>query len=374
MGMSMVFLSYFRKSCIAALAAATALSPVAASACTSFILKAENGDVVYGRTLEFALQLQSQLVVIPRNLATKAVGPDGTAGSGLAYTTKYGATGANGLGLPIIVDGINEKGLAAGMLFFPGLAEFQDVAAADAANSIASYEIVTYILTQFATIQEVKDGMPKIKVNRSPQAAFKMAVPVHVTVHDAAGNSLVVEYVGGALQLTDNPTSVLTNAPEISWHLGNLAQFANATAEPVAGFKINGTNFAPWSTGSGMNGLPGDLSSPSRFVRAAFFVANAPTFKDADEGLEITSHILNQFDIPPGAVRTSSSGSAGGGVAGYEITEWISGADLKNGIYQIKTYGNPAIRQVSLPSADLDAKEVRFIPLDQPPVVTDLSR
>ena len=114
--------------------------------------------------------------------------------------------------------------------------------------------------------------------------------------------------------------------------------------------------------------------NPVAAYRAAFFVANAPTFKDADEGLGITSHILNQFDIPPGAVRTSSSGSAGGGVAGYEITEWISGADLKNGIYQIKTYGNPAIRQVSLPSADLDAKEMRFIPLDQPPVVTDLSR
>ena len=366
--------NYCRSLCVAALAAATALAPVAASACTSFILKAENGDIVYGRTLEFALQLQSQLVVIPRNLATKAVGPDGTAGSGLAYTTKYGATGANGLGLPLILDGINEKGLAAGLLFFPGVAEFQDVGAADAANSIASYEIVTYILTQFATIQEVKDGLPKIKVNRAPQAAFKMAVPVHVTVHDAAGNSIVVEYVGGALQITDNPTSVLTNAPEISWHLGNRAQTANATAEPVAGFKINGTNFAPWSTGSGMNGLPGDLSSSSRFVRAAFFAANAPAFKDGDEGMGIAFHILNQFDIPPGAVRTAAGGSAGGGVAGYEVTEWISSSDLKNGIYQIKTYGNPAIRQVSLQSADLDAKEVRFIPLDQPPVVTDLSR
>ena len=69
-----------------------------------------------------------------------------------------------------------------------------------------------------------------------------------------------------------------------------------------------------------------------------------------------------------------ASDDAGGGVAGYEVTEWTSSADLKNGIYQIKTYGNPAIRQVSLQSADLDAKEVRFIPLDQPPVVTDLSR
>ena len=370
----MTLRKYCRALCLAALAGATALSPVAASACTSFILTADNGDVVYGRTLEFALQLKSQLIVVPRNLAIKAVGPDGNAGSGLAYTTKYGATGANGLGLPILVDGINEKGLAAGMLFFPGLAEFQDVSAADGANSIASYELVTYILTQFATIQEVKDGLPKIKVNRAPQATFKMAVPIHVTVHDAAGNSLVVEYVGGELQITDNPTSIMTNAPEISWHLGNLSQFATASAEPVSPFKIKGASFAPWSTGSGMTGLPGDLSSPSRFVRAAFMVANAPAFKDANEGLGIAFHILNQFDIPPGSVRTSSSGSAGGGVAGYEVTEWTSSADLKNGIYQITTYENPNIRQVSLSDVDLDAKDVRFIPLDQSPVITDLSR
>jgi hypothetical protein len=103
-------------------------------------------------------------------------------------------------------------------------------------------------------------------------------------------------------------------------------------------------------------------------------IANAPAFKDAKEGLGIAFHILNQFDIPPGSVRTAATGSAGGGVAGYEVTEWTSTADLKNGIYQITTYENQDIRQVSLSDVDLDAKEVRFIPLDQPQGVTDLSR
>lgn len=349
-------------------------NPSASLACTSFLLKGEKGDVVYGRTLEFALQLDSQLVVVPRNLAIKAVGPDGVAGSGLAYTTKYGATGANGLGLPILVDGLNEKGLAAGMLFFPGLAEFQEVSAEEGANSIASYELVIYILTQFATVDEVKAGLPKIKVNRAPQETFKMPVPIHVTVHDAGGNSIVIEYVGGELQITDNPTSVMTNAPQISWHLGNLAQYSNASAQPGGSFTINGKSFAPWSTGSGANGLPGDFSSPTRFVRAAFMVANAPGFGSGAEGLGIAFHILNQFDIPPGTVRTAEGGSAGGGVAGYEITEWTSAADLKNGIYQITTYENPAVRQVSLKDTDLDAKAMRFIPLDQKAAVTDLSK
>lgn len=366
-------LTPWRSACAVSIATLMAFASGPASACTSFTLKSQNGDVVYGRTLEFSLKLDSKLIVIPRNLAIKGRGPDGQAGTGLAYTTKYGATGANGFGEPLLVDGINEKGLAAGMLYFPGLAEFQDVTPTEAANSIASYELVTYILTQFATLDEVKTGLGKIKVNRSIQATLKIPAPVHVTVHDAKGNSIVIEYVGGELQITDNPTSVMTNAPAIGWHLGNLAQYANATAEPAPPFTINGASFAPWSTGGGMNGLPGDMSSQSRFVRAAFLVANAPVAKDADAGLDLAFHLLNQFDIPPGAVRTVAGGNVGGGVAGYEVTEWTSAADLAHGVYQIKTYENSGVRQVSLNSVDLDAKDVRFIPIDQKPTVTDLS-
>jgi choloylglycine hydrolase len=100
----------------------------------------------------------------------------------------------------------------------------------------------------------------------------------------------------------------------------------------------------------------------------------APKFKDATEGMPLAFHLLNQFDIPPGAIQTVAGGSAGGGVAGYEITEWTVSADLKNGIYQFRTYENPAVRQVSLKSLDLDAKEIRYIPIDQPAAVIDLSK
>jgi len=359
---------------VTALSALLALNPIAASACTSFLLKAENGDAVVGRTMEFGLPLNSQLTIVPRNLAIKAVGPDGNAGTGLAYTTKYGVVGMNGLGLPDLVDGMNEKGLYAGLLFFPGLAEFQDVGPAEAANSIASYQLATYILTQFATIEDVKAGLPKIKVSRAPQAVFKGPIPIHVTVHDASGKSIVIEYIGGQLQITDNPTTVMTNAPSISWHLANLAQYANATGNPGASFSINGTTYQPWSSGTGMNGLPGDLSAATRFLRAAFLVANAPKTKDAAEAMGISWHFLNQFDIPPGAVRTAAGGRAGGGVAGYEITEWTSVSDLKNGLYQIRTYGDQQTRQVSLKSVDLDAKAIRFIPVDQKLGVLDVSK
>lgn len=355
-------------------AAAMVFSTTAANACTSFLLKAENGEFVYGRTLEFALMLKSNIIVMPRGYENKGVGPDGMAGGGLTYKAKYAATGMNGLGLPVVIDGINEKGLAAGMFFFPNLAKFQDVTPEEAANSIASYELVNYILTQFATIDEVKAGLPKIKVNSAELAVFKGPVPVHYSVHDAAGNTIAIEYINGELQVTDNPTSVMTNAPSIQWHLDSLSMFATSTPAPVPPLVINGKSFPQFSTGGGQVAQPGDYSSQSRFIRAAFLVASAPKFKDAAQGMPLAFHLLNQFDIPPGAIQTSADGSAGGGVAGYEITEWTVGADLKNGIYQFRTYDNPAIRQVSLKDLDLDAKELRFIPIDQPASVIDVSK
>lgn len=362
-----------RALCATSFAAMLAFS-TSADACTSFLLKAENGQFVYGRTLEFALMVHSNVIVMPHGYENKGTGPDGKAGSGLTYKAKYAATGMNALGLPVVIDGINEKGLAAGMFFFPSLAKFQDVAPDEAASSIASYELVNYILTQFATIDEVKAGVAKIKVNNAELAVFKGPAPVHYSVHDAAGNSIAIEYVNGQLQVTDNPTSVMTNAPSIQWHLDSLSMYATSTPQPVPPFTINGTSFPQWSTGGGQVAQPGDYSSPSRFIRAAFLVASAPKFKDPSEGMPLAFHLLNQFDIPPGAIQTVAGGSAGGGVAGYEITEWTVSADLSNGVYQFRTYDNPAIRQVSLKSLDLDAKDIRYIPIDQPATVTDLSK
>jgi choloylglycine hydrolase len=356
------------------LAASMALSAPAAQACTSIILKAQNGDIVYGRTMEFALMLHSKLMVIPRNFDNQGVGPDGKSGSGLNFKAKYAAVGMNGLDLPDFVDGMNEKGLNGGMLFFPNLAQFQDVSPAEAAGSIAPHQILTYILTQFATVDEVKAGLPKIKVNRAPLAAFKGPLPIHVTVHDAAGNSIGIEYVRGQLQIIDNPTGVMTNAPGLQWHLDSLSMFATSTAAPVPPLVFNGKTFPQWSTGGGQVAQPGDYSSQSRFIRAAFLVNTAPKFKDAADGMPLVFHLMNQFDIPPGAIQTMAGGSAGGGVAGYEITEWTVSADLKNGIYQFKTYDNSTVRQVSLKSLDLDAKAIRYISIDQKPALPDLSK
>lgn len=370
-----MFKSRLTRLAIAALSSAsTVVAPIAAQACTSFLLTAQDGGRVYGRTMEFGLPLQSQLMVLPRAYGFKATGPDGSTGSGLEWTGKYAAIGANGLGLPILVDGVNEKGLAGGMLFFPGLAKFQDVPAAEAKTSIASFELLTWLLTNFATVDEVKAGLPKIKVSTAPQATFKGPVPLHVTLHDLGGKSVVIEYVDGRLNMYDNPTTVMTNAPAFPWHLTNLGQYGNLSANEPPPRRIGELTIAQPSTGAGLHGLPGDVLSPSRFVRAFMFVENLPELPTTLDAMNAARHVLNNFDIPPGAVATQAGGSTGGGVAGFETTEWTAVADMKNGVYAIWDYDNQTPRYLDINKVDRDAKEIRYIPFDVKPAYIDLSK
>ncbi|RAI42707.1 linear amide C-N hydrolase [Rhodoplanes roseus] len=348
-----------------------------ATACTSVLLPAKDGGFVYGRTLEFGLQLQSQLIVVPRGIALTGTGPEGNIGQGgLAWTSKYAATGTNALGLPMILDGVNERGLSGGLFNFPGYADFQTVPPGKGNQSIASFEILTWILTSFATVDEIKAALPGIYVSAVKVKSFgDMVPPIHVSVHDAAGKSLVIEYTdGGKLNMYDNPAHVLTNAPDFPFHLKNLSQYQYVTPNVLPPLKVGTTSLSAASSGDGMNGLPGGFIAPARFVRAFFAQANAPQLATSAETVGLAFHIMNAFDLPPGSIGTSASaGGEGGGVSGYETTEWIAATDMKNLRYYVRTYENPAIQVVDLKKAVQNLKEIKFIPFDSKPAVRDLT-
>lgn len=333
--------------------------PMTAQACTSFLLSGSDDGYVYGRSLEFGVDIDSRGIAIARNISMQGTGVGGKQGSGLKWTTKYAAVGAAALGLPILVDGLNEKGLAGGLLYAPGITEYQEVEPAQSTNSIASYEMLVYALTNFATVDEVRDGLRQIKVNRSPQKLFKGVVDLHMTMHDASGKSIVVEYIGGELQISENPTSVLTNAPQFNWHLNNLGNYTNLSAKEPGAIKLGATDISPWSTGYGMLGVPGDFSSPSRFVRAFFMKHHAPKDRTTLQQVGTAFHFLNNFDLPPGSISLTDSGFGGGG-GGYEITYWVSVSDLKNLTFYIRTHGNPSIQMIDMSKMDMDAKEIQY--------------
>ena len=218
----------FRNGSLAlACSAVVAVAAQQADACTSLVLNGNDGGRVYGRTMEFGIPLHSQVMKMPRGYANTGIGPDGTAGQGKSWKSKYAVIGANVFSLPFFVDGINEAGLVGGMLNAPNTALYQDVPAGQADNSIAPQQLLTYVLSNFATVEEVRQALPNIYVSNAPMKEWGGTPKARMTLHDAKGGSLVVEYLGGRLVMTDNVIGVMTNDPPFAWHLANIGNYAN---------------------------------------------------------------------------------------------------------------------------------------------------
>ena len=172
-------------------------------ACTGIRLTAQDGSVVRGRTLEFGSDLDSDVLMIPRGFARVGTTPDGK--PGLRWNSKYATLGANGVGLPYLFDGLNEKGLAVGTFYFPTTAGYMPYTPADAGKTIAPWQVGSYLLENFATVDEVRQNIGKIVVPTVIFAAWGFSPPAHYVVYDAAGNSLAIEYIAGKLNVYDDP-------------------------------------------------------------------------------------------------------------------------------------------------------------------------
>lgn len=331
--------------------------PQIASACTSFLIHTTDGGSVYGRTMEFAVELKSQALVIPRNYDLSSSGPDGK--PGMKWASKYAAVGLNALGVEALLDGINEKGLTGGMLYFADFAKYTDPADADPSKSLAPWEFLTWALTNFATVEEVKAALADITIIDLVQSDMGFTPPLHYTLHDATGASLVIEPIDGKLIVYDNPFGVMTNSPTFDWHLTNLRNYIKISAVDAPPLKIGNEILTPLGQGSGLLGIPGDPTPPSRFLRAMGYAMLVEKKPGGMESVQLAEHIVNNFDIPKGWIRVSDDSKEP-----LEYTQWSSVADLQNLIYYVKTYDNQTLRSIDLKSFDLDAKVIMKAPLD----------
>jgi choloylglycine hydrolase len=336
-----------------------------AQACTGITLRAQDGSVIYARTMEFGFDFHSEAIVIPRGFALAGSAPDG---AGMRWSSKHALVGANGVNLPIILDGLNEHGLACGLFYFPGFAGYQEVNAGEAARTIAPWELPLWILSQCATVEEVRQKLPEIRVANVVFPAWGTGTPAHYIVHDASGNCLVIEYVDGKINFYDNPIGVFTNAPAFDWHLTNLRNYVNLSANNAAEVSLDGVKLAPFGQGSGMHGLPGDFTPPSRFVRAAILSHAAVASATGEEAIEQAFHILNSFDIPAGSVRNSHDKSGT-----EDITEWTTASDTQARRFYFHTHGNRRVQMIDLTRCDLDAKQIASAPMSQEQDVEELT-
>jgi choloylglycine hydrolase len=337
-----------------------------APACTGIRIRPQDGSVIAARTLEFAADLRSNVVVIPRNTSEVGTAPGGK--PGLRWTSKYASAGANAFGLPIIVDGLNEKGLGAAIFYFPGYAKYQHTKADDVGRTIAPWELPLYLLGNCANVEEAVHTVRSIHVGEVVQKDMGYVPPCHYIVNDAAGRCAVLEYVNGQLNVHDNPLGVITNSPTFDWHVTNLCNYVNLSPTNVPPVDMAGLKLGALGQGSGMLGLPGDFTPPSRFIRAVAFSQSALPAATAHDGVMQAFHILNQFDIPKGAARGEEHGQQ---VADYTL--WTSVSDLTNVRYHFRTFSNSRIRMVDLKKMDLDAKNIKTFSMAGAELIEDLS-
>ncbi len=340
------------------------LSIASLNACTGTFLKSAENGFVYARTLEFGQDLQSQILFIPRNFSFITPSPH-TSKNGLTWQSKYAALGANSFGLIGFVDGVNEKGLAGGLFYFPGFTEYQNVTPAMYDRSIPMWQLLTWVLTNFASIAETKAALPSIYISNAPVITTTHVPPAHLVIHDSAGASIVIECVKGSVIIHDNPLGVITNAPTFDWHMTNLRNYINLTALNAPDKTMAGITFSPLGQGSGMIGLPGDFTPPSRLVRITAFSQSAPQLKTQLDTVLHTFHMLNNFDIPKGSV-VDAQGTT-------ESTQWTSSIDLKNKIFYFKTYDNFQLQKADLMKMDLNAKKHTTFTMQQANIINSVN-
>ena len=352
-------------------AGALMLSQIAqpALACTGIFLTSDDGDFVHARTLEFGLDLHSEILMVPRGYARTGTTPDGK--EGLKWKAKYASVGMNGVGLPVLFDGVNEKGLAAGTFYFPTSAGYMPYTPSDAGKTISQWEVGSWILENFASVDEVRAGIADVVVPSVVFAGWGFAPEAHYIVHDSSGKSLVIEYVGGKLVVYDAPLGVITNSPTYDWHMTNLRNYVNFSMNNVPPVKLGSVVLKPFGQGTGMLGMPGDFTPPSRFVRAVAFSQSVLPSKTGRDAVIEAFHILNQFDIPKGAAREHEKDEHGNVIADYTL--WTSAADLKTKQYFFRTYENSAIRRVDLMKMDLDAKDLVKISISGDEVISPVT-
>lgn len=328
-----------------------------ADACTGISLTAQDGSRVVARTVEWAATpMQCGYVVAPRGHAHQSFTPKGH--NGLQYTSKYGYVGIYTEYEPFVVEGINETGLSAGLFFFPQYGEYAPYDPQHSDRTLCDMQFVSWVLSQFSSIDQVKKALDKIDLVTLDHKIGS----VHWRIAQPDGRMVVLEVVGGVPHFYENTLGVLTNAPGFPWHMTNLNNYINLKPGSAPDNTIaDGIKLQPLGHGSGMLGLPGDFTAPSRFVRAAFFQTTAPVWDTGAETVMQAFHILNNFDIPVGSQHARADIPKGLPSA----TQFTSATDQKAMRFYYRTAWNCNIRCIDLNDIDFDAVSYQSHPLDK---------
>lgn len=312
--------------------------------CTALLYR---GDGYYfGRNLDLEEHYGEQPVITPRNVPLPMRGMP-------ALSRHYAMAGMAWVqgGYPLYYDGFNEHGLAVAGLNFPGYAAYHPFKAG--ADNVTPFELIPWLLGTCADVGEVRAALGRVNLlgrNFTPELPL---TPMHFLAADKKGRALVIEPMEQGVKLWDAPAGILTNAPPFDWQMTNLARYRGLS--PVQPEDRMGWELPLFSNGMGALGLPGDLSSPSRFVRGAFALRNAVPGKTPEQSMTRVFHILAGVAQSRGCVTLPEGGT--------EQTVYALCFDLERGRCCYTTEENSRPTGIDLFKANLEGDTLVAFPL-----------
>ena len=313
--------------------------------CTAISYK--SNDHYFGRNLDMAKSYEETVAITPRNypfvFRKEPVMEKHYAIIGVAYVhTDY----------PLYYDAVNEMGLGIASLNFPGNAVYQSEK--EGMHNVSPFELIPWVLGQCKSVQEAKNLMEKTNLLKVSFNKELPLTPLHFMIADKEG-CIVVEPMHDGIRIYENPIKVLTNNPPFPYHLFHLNNYINLTKkEPVNRFAKE-IPLEIYSRGMGSIGLPGDMSSASRFVRSAFMKWNSVDGQNEDESVSQFFHILDSVKQYKGCVQVENGE--------YEYTIYSVCCNTDKGIYYYKTYHNSCITAIDMHRENLDGDKVIAYPL-----------
>lgn len=310
----------------------------------------EKNDFYFGRNLDYEIRFGDNVVITPRNYCFdfKLAGTmrEHYAMIGMAHVEDN---------FPLYYDGTNEKGLAMAGLNFVDNAVYG--APVDGKFAVAPHEFIPFVLGQCANLSEARELLEKICLVNIPFSEKLPVSQLHWIISDKSG-SVVVESTKNGFFVYDNPIGVLTNNPEFPLQETQLNNYMGLSAKPPENRFCSKIPFKPYSRGMGAIGLPGDLSSESRFVRAAFIKANSVCGDTEEECVSQVFHILTGVENPSGCCELENGT--------YQITQYTCCCNCTKGIYYYNYYNNHQINAVDMHRENLNASELKiFAPQDK---------
>lgn len=309
--------------------------------CTDLRLVKLTDYCVSARTLDFAFELGSTVQVVPRGQAWTATktssGPDP-----LKWTNTLGFVGMTAFGFDAyFADGLNESGLSVGTLWLPETNLPFAPPAAATAPALDFINLAGWFLGTCSTVAEVKSALETVAIWNAPvkdlwpagkptpdqiKPLLNWAFTEHLAIHDAQGNDLVIEFVDGSVNVYDNHVGVLTNSPVYPWHITNLRNYIGLTNVEDKPINLMGMPVTATGNGTGLIGMPGDVTPPSRFIRATVLSEVSVSATSVHDAVNQAFHSLDLVSVPR---HLAASG---------DYTQWYVVRDHGNLTYYVRSY------------------------------------